>query len=186
MLRALLLATGIAALAPSSAAADCIATCGDICFAPPETAFYRAEVLTVENGYAQRVRLVEHLAGGATGAVGEEREDIYVEQNVVVGDSLFVSLAPYTDGRSGDYVWNISRRIENNQIACEVEDRIVDVDQYAAMAASPNCPAIRSQLELESPPCDDTVDVAGCNAGGAASFGVSAALLLLRRRRRRA
>jgi hypothetical protein len=184
MLRALLLALGLAALAPTTAAADCVVTCGDICYAPPGTAFYRAEVLTVEYGYAQRVRLVEHLAGGNTGAVGDEREDVYAEQTVVAGDFLFVSIAPYTDGTPGDYVWNIARRIDSDQIECSVEGRSVDIDQYAAMAASPSCPDIRRQLELESPPCDDTADFGGCNAGGAASFGVSAALLMLRRRRR--
>lgn len=186
--RALFLAAAAAAFAPSVAEADCIATCDDICYAPGPTGYYRAEVTAVNAGYPTSARLVEHLSGEPIAAVGDEVDGVYTEESVAVGAELFIAIAAYTDGTSGSYIYNISRPIENGAVVCRYEDAAVPVEQFAAMAASPDCEMISRQLEIDTPPCDDTVELGGCDAGaGGLGLGAVGALALgLRRRRRRA
>ena len=183
----LFLAAAVAAFAPSTAKADCIASCADICHAPGPTGFYRAEVTAVSGGFPMRARLVEHLSGEAIGTVGDEIDNVYAEGAVPVGGSLFIAVAAYTDGTSGTYVYNVAHSIDAGEVVCPVEGMTVPVEQFAAMAASPSCVEISRDLDLVGTPCDDTVEDGGCNAGaGGLGVGAMGALVLGLRRRRRA
>ncbi|MBS1122497.1 MAG: hypothetical protein H6Q90_4725 [Deltaproteobacteria bacterium] len=164
---------------PSIAAADCASTCGDVCFAPEASAFFRAEVIDARDGFATRVRLVESFGGSTEvpAAVGDELDEVYSQTIVAVGDQLFVTLSNFDDG-SGVYPYNVAWRIEANEVVCETTDRRIPLDQYAAMATSTECLEISDQLSISNS-CDDTPG-AGCAAsGGTSLLGVLAALGLV-------
>lgn len=185
MLRLALLAALTVALAPVTADAhDCISTCGDICYAVPESAFYRAEILSTNGGYTSRVRLVERLGGEASvaPAIGEERDDIYTEIEVQAGEHVFLTLSRHTE--TGElYVWNVARPIRLERVMCG-DDPEIELAQYVGMAESDRCESIAEDLDIANE-CSDTHSSPGCTSAASGSLGGALMLLVLALRRRR-
>lgn len=187
MLRVLLLAIAFFCLAAPRASADCAATCGDVCYAPDGSAFARVEVLALDAGYGYRVRVVERLGGSPTIDIvpGDERDHVYSQIPLVVGDAAFMTLFDY-DGNGEPQVYNTLWPIRGEEVECDGGHPNVPLDQYVAMATSDDCAAIASDLEVTNT-CNDTYTPDYCNAG-ASPRGLVFALVALvgacRRRRR--
>ena len=184
MIRASLFALALVCVAVPRASADCASTCGDVCYAVPESAFVRVEVVSTSNNYTSRVRIVERLGGDPSITVtpGDELEDIYSQLPLVVGDQAFLTISRYSDSPD-QYVWNTAWPIRDELLICAGNDPNVPLDHYVAMATSPDCMATAEDLEISNT-CDDTDDGPGCSAGGA-SPGILLGLLAFARRRRR-
>jgi MYXO-CTERM domain-containing protein len=177
-------ATAALALAPATAAADCISTCGDVCFAAEASAFFRVEVIST-TGFTSRVRVAERLGGDAAigPALGEELESVYSQVEAVAGDHMFITISRFSDSPD-EYQANVGWPIRNGNVVCDAHDPEVPIDQYVAMATSDDCAEISEQLEIANT-CDDTFD-SGCSAAGAPGgfFGLALLGLAFARRRR--
>ena len=187
---ALAAATAALALAPATAAADCASTCGDVCFAPGFSAFFRVEVIST-TGFSSRVRLAERLGGDPAirAAIGDELEDVYSQVEIRAGDHVFLTIAQFSDSPD-EYVTNAAWPIRNGNVVCDAHDPEVPLEQYVAMATSDDCAEIAEQLEISNT-CDDTFE-SGCSAAGTgassgrlapALLGLGLGLAFARRRR---
>jgi MYXO-CTERM domain-containing protein len=174
------LAIVLAVLAvPVAAEADCAATCESICYSNTPTALFLGEVIEARDGFTARVRITERLGGAATvlAEVGDEREDVYSESPVALGDELVFGIT------EDDFVFNAAWRVEADVVQCSTQDRTVALGDYVDMATREDCEARAAELDLATR-CDDTVGV-GCSAGGGASvFAMLGVIGLLARRRR--
>jgi uncharacterized protein (TIGR03382 family) len=175
--RMLRLALVLVALSvPSIARADCAQACDSVCYAGP-SALFRAEVIEAQDGFAQRVLLTERLGGSQAvlAEVGDERDDVYAESVLAIGDELVVAI---TESDSVNTAW----RVDADVVQCSNQQRTVELDQYVAMATSADCEQVAEDLELVNR-CDDTV---GCSSGGGSSLAMLAVIGLVVLRRRRA
>jgi hypothetical protein len=182
MLRASLFALALICLAAPRASADCVSTCGDICYVVPESAFVRVEVLSTTDGYSSQARIVQRLGGSpAIAATPGEELGIYSRIPLAVGEQAFVTISRYSDTLE-QYVWNTSWPIRNEQVICAGAEPNVPLAQYVAMGESNDCEAIADDIGI-SYRCDDNYE-RGC-AAGPGSPGLLLALLALGRSRRR-
>jgi hypothetical protein len=184
MFRASLLSLVLVCLAAPRASADCASTCGDVCFAVPESAFVRVEVLSTTDGYSSHVRIVEQLGGSPAITVtpGDELDGIYSQIPLVVGDDAFITISRFNGGTE-QTVWNTAWPIRDELVICSGTDPNVPLDKYVLMASDPDCAAIADDFEIANT-CDGDWDGGGCTAASG-SPGLLLGLLAFARRRRR-
>jgi hypothetical protein len=191
-----LIALATTALFIPDAQADCAPTCGDVCGAPAPTAFFRADVTSVDPSID--VVLLEHVGGSTDvdATIGDALHDVYTSQfgELAIGDDVVVSVSRFTDGRVGSYVWGGAWRLEGDQVVCaiasqSIEDPPIPLAEYVALAADSACDERVAELEIENectagqsedgPPAEGSDHGAGCASAGRGAGALALAMLAI-------